>query len=199
MVKRAAAFGLTLPPRHPGTSAYRWLYASLRSEILEGRLQSGARLPATRDLARQHQLSRGTIVSAFELLKSEGYLRGSVGSGTYVSRILPEALLQIPRKPGPRASMQRKKRPSVSNYARRIKLFSGFEIRPSRAFRPNVPALNLFPAVVWAQTAARRLRHASMYLLLGCDPMGYQPLRDAVADYLSSSRGVNCGPGQIAI
>src|SRR5271156_5221104 len=168
MVKRAAAFGLTLPPRHPGTSAYRWLYASLRSEILEGRLQSGARLPATRDLARQHQLSRGTIVSAFELLKSEGYLRGSVGSGTYVSRILPEALLQIPRKPGPRASMQRKKRPSVSNYARRLKLF---------------------PAVVWAQTAARRLRHASMYLLLGCDPMGYQPLRDAVADYLSSSRG----------
>src|SRR5271168_2226602 len=130
MVKRSAVFGLTLPPRHPGTSAYRWLYASLRNEILGGRLRSGARLPATRDLARQHQLSRGTIVSAFELLKSEGYLRGSVGSGTYVSRVLPEALLQITREPGPRPSTQRKE-PRVSNYARRIKLFSGFEIRPS--------------------------------------------------------------------
>ena len=38
-----------------------------------------------------------------------------------------------------------------------------------------------------------------MQLLLGCDPMGYGPLRDAVADYLSTSRGVNCRPDQIAI
>ena len=199
MTKRPTAFGLVLPPRHSETPAYRWLYGSLRAEILEGRLRSGARLPATRDLAQLYRLSRGTIVSAFELLKSEGYLRGSVGSGTYVSSILPDALLQVTRSPDPRTSMQRKKKSRISDYGRRVNLFSGFEIRPSRAFRPNVPALNLFPTTLWAQITARRWRRASMHLLLGCEPMGYGPLRDAVANYLSTSRGVKCGPGQIAI
>jgi GntR family transcriptional regulator/MocR family aminotransferase len=38
-----------------------------------------------------------------------------------------------------------------------------------------------------------------MQFLLGCDPMGYGPLRDAVADHLSTSRGVKCSSEQIAI
>ncbi len=138
-------------------------------------------------------------MSAFELLKSEGYLQGSIGSGTYVSKILPEAFLQVTGAPGARPSTQRKKKSSVSDYGRRLKLFSGFEMRASRAFRSNVPALDLFPTSLWAQITARRLRRASMQLLLGCDAMGYAPLREAVANYLSSSRGVNCGAEQIAI
>lgn len=199
MTKRASGFALVLPPRDLKTPAYRWLYASLRTEILEGRLRSGAKLPATRDLSRQYGLSRGTIVSAFELLKSEGYLQGASGSGTYVSKILPEALLQVTGAPGPRTSARRKMKSSVSDFAKRVKLFSGFEIRASRAFRSNVPALDLFPTTLWAQITARRLRRASMQLLLGCDSMGYAPLREAVANYLSSSRGVNCRAEQIAI
>jgi GntR family transcriptional regulator/MocR family aminotransferase len=198
-MKRAAHFDLALPPRSSESSAYRWLYASLRVEILEGRLRSGARLPATRDLARQYHLSRGTIVSAFELLKSEGYLQGSAGSGTYVSSILPDALLQVTRAPGVRTLPQKKKKPRVSDYARRAKLFHGFEVRPSRAFRANVPALNLFPTALWMQIAARKWRRASMHLLLGCDPLGYAPLREAVANYLSTSRGVKCTAERIAI
>jgi GntR family transcriptional regulator/MocR family aminotransferase len=199
MTRKATAFGLVLPPRHSKTSAYRWLYAALRAEILEGRLRSGSKVPATRDLALQYRLSRGTIVSAFELLKSEGYLRGTIGSGTYVSKVLPDALLQVARAPGPGPSLHRKKKSRVSDYARRVDLFPSYEIRPSRAFRANVPALDLFPTTLWAQITARRLRRASMLLLLGCDPMGYAPLRDAVANYLSTSRGVKCVPEQIAI
>lgn len=80
-------------------------YTALRAEVLEGRLRPGARLPGTRDLAEQYGLSRGTVVSAFDQLKSEGYVDGSVGSGTYVSRILPDELLHVTREPGaqPRA------------------------------------------------------------------------------------------------
>ncbi|MGB8849735.1 MAG: PLP-dependent aminotransferase family protein [Candidatus Acidiferrales bacterium] len=199
MPKRVTAFELALPPRDSETPAYRWLYASLRAEILEGRLRSGAKLPATRDLALQYGLSRGTIVSAFELLKSEGYLRGTIGSGTYVSKVLPETLLHVKRELGAVPNLQRKKHSRLSDYARRVNLFSGFEIRPSRAFRPNVPALDLFPTALWAQITVRRWRSASMQFLLGCNPMGYAPLRDAVANYLSTSRGVKCNPEQIAI
>jgi GntR family transcriptional regulator/MocR family aminotransferase len=84
-MKRATVFELVLPLRDSGMSANRWLYEALRARILEGGLRPGARLPATRDLARQYGLARGTIVNAFEQLKSEGYVDGSVGSGTYVS------------------------------------------------------------------------------------------------------------------
>jgi len=198
-MKRASLLELVLPVRDSGQSASRWLYESLRGAILEGRLHPGIRLPATRDLARQYRLARGTIVNAFDQLKSEGYIQSSVGSGTYVNKILPEELLQVPRKESPAPPVRHKQRRKPSDYARRVKLFPNFEIRPSRAFRTNMPALDLFPTTLWAQVAARRLRRISASLLLGCGPMGYPPLRDAVASYLSTSRGVRCVADQVVI
>jgi GntR family transcriptional regulator/MocR family aminotransferase len=199
MAKRATAFDLALPGRDSGMSAYRWLCAAVRAEILEGRLRPGMRLPASRDLASHFDLSRGTIVNAFEQLKAEGYVQGSVGSGTYVSKVLPDELLQVTRPARPEPPAPRKQQRRISAYGRRVNLFPNFEIRPSRAFRANLPALDLFPTTLWAQVAARRLRRVSRNLLLGCDPLGYLPLRRAVADYLSTSRGVRCDPEQVAI
>ena len=54
---------------------------------VEGRLATGTRLPASRDFAVQHGLSRGTIVSVFERLQAEGYISSRVGSGTSVNRL----------------------------------------------------------------------------------------------------------------
>src|SRR5580658_9494759 len=190
MAKKSASYELALPHPNPDVPAYQWLYEAVRSEILGGRLRPGTRLPATRDLARQYGLARGTIVNAFDQLKSEGYIEGTVGSGTYVNQILPDELLDVPRS-APRRAQQRespapptppKHRRKLSDYAGRVKLFPNLEIRPSRAFRANMPALDLFPTTLWAQVAARRLRRASANLLLGCDAMGYLPLREAVAD-----------------
>jgi GntR family transcriptional regulator/MocR family aminotransferase len=199
MAKRAATFELALSAKPETVPAYRWLYASLRAAILEGRLHPAARLPATRDLARQYRLSRGTIVSAVEQLKSEGYVEARTGSGTYVSNTLPDDLLQVRSNATPPRPQEERKPRNFSAYAKRVRLFPSFAPRPTRAFRPNLPALDLFPSTLWAQVAARRLRQVSTNFLLGCDPLGYLPLRQAVADYLSSSRGVNCVPGQIAI
>jgi GntR family transcriptional regulator/MocR family aminotransferase len=203
MAKRAATFELALPPRDPRISAYRWLYSALRSAILEGRLQPGTRLPATRDLATQYRLSRGTIVNSVEQLKSEGYVQARTGSGTYVSNTLPDELLQVrsnAKAPLPPRQQQRGIRAQkFSAYAKRVHLFPNFASRPTRAFRPNLPALDLFPTTLWAQVAARRLRRVSTNFLMGCEPIGYLPLRQAVADYLSTSRGVNCTADQIAI
>src|SRR5271165_7273474 len=199
MAKKSASYELALP--HPGSHvpAYQWLYEGIRSEILGGRLCPGTRLPPTRDLARQYGLARGTIVNAFEQLKSEGYVEGSVGSGTYVNKVLPDELLQVSRRESPSPSAPHKPRRRMSDYARRVQLFPNFEIRPSHAFRANMPALDLFPTTLWAQVAARRLRRASANLLLGCGPLGYPPLRDDVATYLSTSRGVKCATDQVVI
>jgi GntR family transcriptional regulator/MocR family aminotransferase len=157
------------------------------------------RLPATRDLARQYGFSRGTIVNAFDQLASEGYVEGSVGSGTYVSRVLPERLLQVAPAKSEQPARQRRRARVVSHYARRAQVFRGYENRPTRAFRSNLPALDLFPTTLWAKIAARSFRRISQRDLTGCDPLGFTPLREAVAEYLGRSRGVMCRPEQVAI
>ena len=199
MGKQAGAFDQVMSLRDVRTPAYRWLYDSLRVEILEGRLRPGARLPGTRDLASQYGLSRGTVVNAFEQLKSEGYIEGVVGSGTYVSKILPDDLLHVTRGKGTHMSARRSRPRRISDYGKRVNAFPGYEMRPTRAFRANLPALDLFPISLWTQITARRLRRASTYLLMGCDAMGYLPLREALAEYLSKSRGVKCVAEQVAI
>ena len=199
MVKQAAVFEMALPPRGPNLPAYRWLYESLRAEILRGRLRPGMRLPSTRDLAVQYGLARGTIVNAFEQLKSEGYLDGSIGSGTYVSRVLPEKLLQVASAQAPGTRGGRDRLPAVSDYGRRTQLFGGYENRPTRAFRANLPALDLFPIRLWTRITMRCLHRISTRQLMGCDPLGYKPLRQAIAEYLGVSRGVRCAPEQVAV
>lgn len=198
MTKRVTTLDLVLEPRGPGESAGSWLVTALRAEILAGRLRPGARLPATRELARQYGLSRGTIVSSFDHLKSEGYVEGSVGSGTFVSQVVPDDLLHAARlgaAPGTGGLPRRR----LSATARRVRLFPGYSNRPVRAFRANHPALELFPTTLWARVAARRLRRASTQMLLGTGAMGYRPLQEAIADYLGTSRGVRCASEQVAI
>ena len=199
MPKRTTALDLMLPPRDSVTPAYRWLYAALRAGILHGRLRPGARLPGTRDLAEQYDLSRGTIVSAFEQLKSEGYVDGAVGSGTYVSKVLPEEWLHVARENRDPSQTHSNRRRRLSDYGRRVTPFPQSRVRPMRAFRANLPALDLFPTTLWAQVTARRLRRVTTPLLHGCDALGYTPLREAVAEYLITSRGVQCAAEQIAI
>src|ERR1700736_7034673 len=131
MSKTASSLELTLNERPAHVTLTHWLREELKRAILEHRLRPGTRLPATRDFARQYGLSRGTIVNAFDQLKSEGYVEGSVGSGTYVRPVLPDELLQVPREAGPKPQTQRKQRRSISNYGRRVNLFPAFEIRPS--------------------------------------------------------------------
>ncbi len=87
MSKTAATVPLTLRPRPAGATLLRWLYDEIRLAIVEDRLAPGARLPSTRGIARQYRVARGTVVAAFEHLIAEGYIEGSVGSGSFVRNV----------------------------------------------------------------------------------------------------------------
>src|SRR5690349_17358294 len=182
---------LVLPPRPRSVAASRWLYEALRGAILEGRLAAGARLPTTREMARQYDLARGTVVAAFDALKDEGYVHATVGSGTYVCCELPESLLVAPRAAAPGFASKRPQR-KLSAFARRLAPLSSYAGARAPAFRLGQPALEHFPTTLWAQVASRRLRLATPRQLLDCDPLGYEPLRRAIADYLVAARGVSC-------
>ncbi|HUM06061.1 MAG TPA: PLP-dependent aminotransferase family protein [Terriglobales bacterium] len=197
MPRETTSLTLSLPAPPTGLPLYRWFCEQLRAAILQGRLKPGARLPATRDLAQTYRLSRPTIVTAFEQLKSEGYVEGRTGSGTYVSKVLPDELLQA-RRPGESQRLPHR-RISLSAYAKRLGPVRTRRPQPARAFRPNQAALDLFPTTLWAQVAARRLRRVSTRLLAGGETLGYRPLREAVAEYLNTSRGVKCSTDQVLI
>lgn len=198
MPKRATALDLVVGPPAPGTDLFQWLYDELRSAILDGRLKRGMRVPSTRELARHYGVSRGTVVTAFEQLHSEGYLEGKVGAGTYVNTLLPEDLLQPKRSPV-RVAGARKSPYLLSEYAQRLVGAPDARIQPARAFRAAEPALDAFPLSLWAQIASRRLRRATRTLLADVNPKGYWPLRQAVSDYLGTARGVRCTADQVII
>ena len=197
MAKKSSTLPLNLQLPKAGTPLYRWLYDELRAAILAGHLHPGRRLPATRDLAQQFGISRPTVVTAFEQLQSEGYVEGKIGSGTFVSRTLPDQLLQAPG--GAIPAKARRRRIRLSNYARRLKPLRRSDSGRVRAFRANLPALDEFPMELWAKLASRRLKRVPTSLLAGGEVRGYRPLREAVAEYLNTSRGVKCSADQVLI
>lgn len=184
--KRVSSLELALENRPARVALSRWLYEEFRRGILEGRLSPGTRLPATRDLARQYGISRGTVVTVFEQLQTEGYLVGRPGAGTRVNA-LPSR--NTPAKAGTLPKIR-----ALPAALRGLPYMNA-----ARPFRPYQPALAEFPMDVWARVSGRSLRRASTSLLAEADPRGYLPLRQAIAAYLGSSRGVNCSPDQIVV
>lgn len=186
MAKNVSTLELALHARPAQTSLTQWLYRELRSAILEHRLPAGARLPATRDFALQYGISRGTVVTVFEQLQAEGYVIGRVGAGTRVNEQLSQPLV--------------KKRAPKSRMATLPAPIRGLPTsQPAHPFRPYEPALAEFPAAIWARVASRRLRRVSSSLLAAGDSQGYAPLRETIAAYLGSSRGVNCSADSVVI
>jgi len=179
---------------------WRWLYTELRAAILDGRLRPGSRLPSTRSLAVQYQLSRGTVIAAFDQLQAEGYTHTQVGSGTFVASGLPDPPLSSPRAK-PALTLP----PSTATLSKRAtETLKGITVIPAphsvgKAFRAYEPAIDLFPVELWARVAARVLRHAPRSLYGHGNAAGYPPLRRAIAEYIGTSRGVRCLPEQIIV
>jgi GntR family transcriptional regulator/MocR family aminotransferase len=203
MTKQASEItmaGITLNPRS-ATPLYRQLYEGLRQAILDGRLRSGSRVPASRLFAEQLGVSRNTVSLAFEQLILEGYLKGEVGSGTFVSNDLPEKLLH--------ASISARRRPVLSRTLRRpsrraeafTRVSSLYSKSPEniRPFQIDIPAVDAFPYNLWINLTNQAWRSVPRQSLEYGDAAGYKPLRETIATYLRLSRAARCEPEQILI
>ena len=101
------------------------IFRQLRTAIVDGRLAGGARLPSTRDLAKQLGVSRKTTLDAFERLVAEGYLNTRAGDGTFVA----DGLARVPHA----AAMSA---PSLVEYTPRIDAVDARALgRPARRAR----------------------------------------------------------------
>ncbi|WP_436501526.1 PLP-dependent aminotransferase family protein [Actinokineospora sp. HUAS TT18] len=77
------------------------LAEELRAAAAEGRLRSGDRLPSTRALAAQLDVSRTVTAAAYEQLHAEGWIAGRHGSGTYITTAPPGSLRARARRAKP--------------------------------------------------------------------------------------------------
>jgi GntR family transcriptional regulator/MocR family aminotransferase len=196
----------------------RQLYQALRMRVLDGRLASGTRLPASRDLAAALAISRNSVVRAYDQLYAEGFIEGRVGDGTYVAQLphtmLPAKKLSTKVSTGLSTGLPTALStncPDLAVVSSSKVIHSGALERveknhlatppsgPPRAFRVGVPAFDLFPFEVWAKLNAAFWRKPDLQQLCYGDPAGDARLRGLIAAYLRSSRGMQCTAEQIVI
>ncbi|MCX7079442.1 MAG: PLP-dependent aminotransferase family protein [Pseudomonas sp.] len=196
----------------------RQLYQALRVRVLDGRLASGTRLPASRDLAAALSISRNSVVRAYDQLYAEGFIEGRVGDGTYVAQ-LPETALPVKKLSTKLStgfstglptglSTDWLELPVVSSskviHSGALGLVDKHHLAkppsgPPRAFRVGIPAFDLFPFEVWAKLNAAFWRKPDLQQLCYGAPEGDARLRGLIAAYLRSSRGMQCSAEQIVI
>jgi GntR family transcriptional regulator/MocR family aminotransferase len=199
---KGSLLAITLDPSQP-EPLFRQLYAELRQAILNGQLRPGDRMPASRALADELVISRNTALTAFEQLASEGYLITRTGSGTFVADNLPD--LGWPKR---RDTHRRASRPTPAPQipTRGAALLQTAAARPGitsgkwwPCFAPGYSDHTDFPFALWARLLARAWRQPKPEVVLGGDPGGYLPLRQAIADYLRQARGINCAAQDVLI
>ncbi|WP_419903393.1 PLP-dependent aminotransferase family protein [Kiloniella sp.] len=176
------------------------LFNQLRDLVLKGRLQPGERLPSTRYLAKELKCSRNTVLGAFDQLLAEGYLEGMTGSGTYISKELPDDMGDFANYSQKRSGQEEQQEgPGFSKRGRELAAMEKRVHRSHPTFAPGTTDAGSFPFPLWARSLARTWRYPKHDILHNPDPCGYIPLRKEIANYLRVSRGLSCSWHQVMI
>jgi GntR family transcriptional regulator/MocR family aminotransferase len=158
----------------PGSPLRSQLERQLREGIRSGRLRTAARLPPSRELARELGVSRGVVVDAYSQLVAEGYLVARRGSGT-------EVAASIAAQPAVNGAVARRE-PTIHHH-----LESG------------LPDVSGFPRQAWQAATAAALRELPDPWLTYGRPRGFSRLRVALADYLGRARATVATPREMII
>ena len=184
---------------------YRQIYEGIREAILRGDLAANTKIPASRALAAELGVSRITVVNAYDQLYAEGYLAGKVGAGTFVASELPENLLQTnERKESENLAKNVDIPLRLSEYGKKLSAKNRLTAITSdssslRPFQNGLTAIDEFPFEIWSRIANKFYKNPPRKILGYGDSQGFEPLRQAIAAHLKSSRGVNCTPEQVVI
>jgi GntR family transcriptional regulator / MocR family aminotransferase len=183
------AFPLQIPPR----GRLQALHGQLRAAILDGRLRTGQALPSTRALAGSLGVSRNTVVAAYDLLLSEGYVVSRQGAGyvvahaalTEVAAVRPSSLGEMRLQPRWRDAVL----PSPAN-AR----------QPARYdLRVGLPDASRFPYEAWRKLSARAMRAFTRAPVAYEASTGREALRAAIAGHVSFARAVSCSAADVMV
>jgi GntR family transcriptional regulator / MocR family aminotransferase len=155
----------------------------LRSAIVDGRLGAGARLPASRTLAAELGVSRGSVVEAYRRLLDEGLVSALTGAGTVVrASVRPSGGATTDRRAGVGLRL-----PPPTPAGIRFDL------------SPGVPDLSAFPRTAWLRAERAVLDRTSGADLGYGDPGGHPALRRELVGWLARTRGVRAEPDDLIV
>jgi GntR family transcriptional regulator/MocR family aminotransferase len=180
-----------------GVPLHQQIYEGIREAILSGRLGPGARLASTRSMAADLAVSRTTVLTAVAQLTAEGYLVGHVGSGTRVTRLLPDNLMAT--RPRGFAAARAGVGPRLSDRSQCYTVGPAPRVGPARPFWSCTPSVDTFPIEAWARLHTNHWRSVPRSRLGYGDPLGDRALRDAIAAYVRRARGVRCENEQVMV
>jgi GntR family transcriptional regulator/MocR family aminotransferase len=176
---------------------YLQLARALKQAILDGRCAPGTRLPATRTLARELEISRNTTLAAYALLTEEGLIEGRSGSGCYVA-----AFAAATRRPVAAAAHESMRAPALSRRGRRMQQVYDRAIpgRQHRGLRYNLqyglPMTNPQLASAWRRALNQAAAHVQTDYP---DPQGLPELRVQICEYLARRRGISASADDVLI
>lgn len=159
------------------TALYIQIYQAIKALIFSNKLRPGQKLPSRRQLAVQNHISTATVLSAYEQLLTEGFIVSRPRSGYYVADIqlqFTETAPTIPTLDLPEPTNQ-------------IDLVH------------SIPDKTLFPYDAWKQAHQLMLDEQDNDILANTPGAGHPRLRQAVANYLSATRGVTSSYNQVVI
>jgi GntR family transcriptional regulator/MocR family aminotransferase len=173
---------------------YAQLIRALKGAILDGRVAAGARLPASRSLAREIDVSRNTVLAAYEQLQAEGFLLGRVGSGSFVANV---------GRAAPERQSSNDLIAPLSSFARRALANTDGRQVPGHQhadlrydLQYGSPLANPLLTSMWRREVSRAADHATGDYP---DAQGSLALREQICDYLARRRGVPAEPDDVLI
>ena len=164
--------------------------------ILKKAIPSNTQLPPTRVLAKDLNVSRSTIIKAFDLLCFERFIISKRGSGYYVNYNSETTLKETQKN-------ITLKYPKIS---KRANLFLKHQYvntdnfaKTNVAFRPGLPPLDIFPVHKWKHISNNYWREARPTNLSYAPSEGIESLRISIMNYLRIYRNLHCNFNQIII
>lgn len=152
------------------------LVDALRAAIEAGLLQPTQSLPASRVLASQVRLSRGTVLEAYDQLVGEGYLETTARTGTRVAT-------DVRATAAPAVELDRTA-PEPAGAPAGIDL------------RPGIPDSSQIDSSAWRAAWHHAASHLSAY---NPPTAGLLELQEAIADHLRRFRGLHRRPDDVIV
>ncbi len=180
------------PEQIKGKPVYKQIAEYIERRISFGEFPPGSVLPSERELAKQLQVNRSTIVAAYEELRAEGIVESKRGSGTRVST----DIWGIPHKRVPNWRLLVEGGAFLPNFPLIRQIRKETQENELLDMASGELSADLFPT-----KAFRRIMSEQPFdSYLGYEnPQGNLPLRETIATHVKTLKNIDATPSSILI
>lgn len=160
---------------------YEQLYSQIKEEIITGRREPHTKLPSIRQLAKNLQISKTTVETAYQQLELEGYISSEAKRGYFIKKIVDH---NFPFQKGGNGELR-----------------EGLAVGDKHHYdlRNDYIDKDSFDFALWKKYLTKALMENNDRFLTYGSHQGELELRVEIAKYIYHSRGVICSPENIVV